>query len=157
MDPRTFRNALGHFATGITVVTAKTSDGEPVGVTVNAFSSVSLDPPLVLVCLGTNTADIEAFTSPDSPFNINVLRDDQAEISTLFAKRDREKFDTTPWSEASNGVPRIDGCLAHLECRLASVQDGGDHLILIGRVEETAYDSAGQPLLYFRGAYEKLA
>ncbi|GAB6053781.1 flavin reductase family protein [Magnetospira thiophila] len=156
MDPRTFRNTLGHFATGITVVTAKTANGTPVGVTVNAFSSLSLDPPLVLICLADKTADLETFLA-GGPFNISILRDDQAEISTLFAKRDRDKFETTSWTEAPNGVPVIDGCLAHLQCRMVSHQSGGDHVIVIGQVEETSYDPAGQPLLYFRAGYEQLA
>lgn len=156
MDPRTFRNTLGHFATGVTVVTARDRGGRPVGVTVNAFASVSLDPPLVLICLADTTSDLEAYLNGGG-FNVNILRDDQAEVSTLFATRDTDKFDRLAWHDGGNGLPALDGTLACLECVVDSTHRGGDHEIVVGRVLAQSYDQAGLPLLYFRGAYENLA
>ncbi len=156
MDSQSFRNTLGRFATGITVVTARSADGRPVGMTVNAFTSVSLDPPLVLVCLGDMTSDLDAYTGRGR-FNVHMLRDDQAEVSALFATRGADKFGGVAWHADDDGLPSLDACLARLRCRVEAVTDGGDHRIVIGRVEDLWHDDTARPLIYFRGSYATLS
>ncbi|CAA7613932.1 Actinorhodin polyketide dimerase [Magnetospirillum sp. LM-5] len=153
VDDRSFRKALGCFASGVTVVTTLTPDSrQPVGVTVSAFSSLSLDPPLVLFCLGAKTSSLEAFTN-FGHFAINMLAETQRDLSIRFASRSDDKWAGVDWNAGKSGVPLIKGCLASLECSLENKIDGGDHLILIGRVQSIKHQEGGAPLLYFRGAY----
>lgn len=154
VDERAFRKALGCFASGVTVVTTTGPDG-PVGVTVSAFSSLSLDPALVLFCLDKRTRSLDAFKG--GHFAIHVLREDQREVSIAFASKRDDKWQGIEHSFNDHRVPLIHGCLARLECSLHELIEGGDHLIFVGRVEGLDYQTGGQPLLYFRGAYANLS
>ncbi len=153
-DSRTFRDALGLFATGITIVTTRGPHGEPVGLTVNSFNSVSLDPPLVLWSLMLGSPSEAAFRDC-SHYAIHVLADHQQALSTRFAGSREQRFAGLKTSDGLGGAPLIDGCLARFECRNDIRYAGGDHLIFVGRVERLER-SAGDPLLYFGGAYRTI-
>ncbi|MGE5502974.1 MAG: flavin reductase family protein [Actinomycetota bacterium] len=155
VDDRSFRKALGCFATGVTVVTALDGARQPVGVTVSAFSSLSLDPPLVLFCLGLQTSTLDAFRG-FGHFAVNVLSERQRDLSIRFAGRSADKWAGLAFDTWDSGVPILKDCLANLECSLVGTQDGGDHLIFIGRVERMRHQEGGSPLVYFRGAYMDL-
>lgn len=150
-DPRALRNAFGAFATGVTVITTRQDDGTPRGFTANSFTSVSLDPPLLLVCLAKSAHSAGVFaTAPH--FAVNILAEDQKAVSGLFASRAPDKFAQCGWSPGHAGVPLLDGTLAGFTCARHAVVDAGDHLVLIGRVEAFS-TREGQPLGYFRGNY----
>jgi flavin reductase (DIM6/NTAB) family NADH-FMN oxidoreductase RutF len=153
-DPRTLRDALGCFATGVTVVTCL-KDGIPAGLTVNSFTSVSLDPPLLLVCIAKHAASAEALTTA-SHFAVNVLQTGQQPASIRFATRDEDRFGTTPWACGEAGAPILHESLGVFECERFAVYDGGDHHILVGRVEKASFDTSVDPLLFFRGRYRRL-
>ncbi len=155
VSSREFRAACGRFATGITVVTSLGTDGLPVGVTVNSFSSVSLDPPLVLFCLDRAALSFPAFEVAKS-FAINVLRDDQRPVSVRFSQQGAQKFSDLDVSNWETGCPILAGCLANLECRTEAIHPGGDHIIVIGRVVRLAVGDPGRPLLYYEGGYRSL-
>lgn len=142
-----FRDALGRFVTGITVVTAE-SDLGPVGMTANSFASVSLDPPLVLWSPARASRRFGTFQAAEY-FAIHVLSDRQEQISQGFA-RSGHAFDQLDWSRNEHGVPLIEGCLSRLECRRKAVHDGGDHAIVVGEVMR-ATTCDGEPLLVWRG------
>ena len=154
-DPRTLRDALSCFATGVTVVTCVGPDGKPAGLTVNSFTSVSLDPPLLLVCLNklalSSAALIEA-----SHFAVNVLQTGQQPASITFSTRVEDRFGTMPWSCGEAGAPILKDSLGVFECRRHAVHDGGDHHILIGEVVKASFDAGLDPLLFFRGRYRRL-
>jgi flavin reductase (DIM6/NTAB) family NADH-FMN oxidoreductase RutF len=154
-DPRTLRDALGHFATGVTVVTCLNEHGEPAGLTVNSFTSVSLDPPLLLVCLHKLAASAGALTAA-SHFAVNVLQTGQQPASIRFATRDEDRFGTTAWSCGEAGAPILKDSLGVFECERFAVYDGGDHHILVGQVVKASFDAGLDPLLYFRGRYRRL-
>ncbi|TAN58502.1 MAG: flavin reductase [Rhodospirillales bacterium] len=157
MDSRSFRKALGCFATGVTIVAAKDEAGAPMGVTISSFASVSLEPPLVLFCLGLGTSSVESFRKA-SHFSVNVLRDDQRELSIRFASRMADKWSELDYQDGeASGAPVLSHCLAVLECKLEKEYVEGDHVVLIGRVLHLDYDPGGQPLLYFRGNYAEMA
>ncbi|MDP3195440.1 flavin reductase family protein [Tabrizicola sp.] len=151
IDPKALRNAFGAFATGVTVITTRQPDGTPRGFTANSFTSVSLDPPLLLVCLARTAHSADVFANAPH-FAVNILAQDQKAVSGLFASRAADKFDQCAWTPGSAGVPLIDGSLARFTCARHQLVDAGDHLILIGRVEDFA-TTEGQPLGYFRGNY----
>ncbi|MBI1386087.1 MAG: cag pathogenicity island protein Cag11 [Rhizobiales bacterium] len=151
LDQRALRDVLGQFMTGVTVITALEADGTPRGFTANSFTSVSLDPPLVLVCVAGNAASRHVFCSARN-FAINILADDQKDISGLFATKRPDKFEIAPWRAGSSGVPLLEGALAFLECSRHSRMEAGDHVILIGRVTAIGR-SDGRPLGYYRGRY----
>lgn len=154
-DPRTLRAALGCFATGVTVVTCLTDEGIPAGLTVNSFTSVSLDPPLLLVCLAKEAASAAPLTAARS-FAINVLQTGQQPASIRFSTRDEDRFGTTPWSRGEGGAPILEESLGVFECERYAVYDGGDHHILVGQVFKASFDASLDPLLYFRGRYRRL-
>lgn len=154
-DPRTLRDALGCFATGVTVVTCLTADGKPAGLTVNSFTSVSLDPPLLLVCLAKRAASASALIA-SSCFAVNVLHTGQQPASIRFSTRDEDRFGTTSWSCGEAGAPIIADSLGVFECERHAVHDGGDHHVLIGQVVKASFDASLDPLLYFRGRYRRL-
>lgn len=157
IDPRAFRNALGCFATGIAVVTTLCPDRRDVGVTVNSFSSVSLDPPLILFSLARTSQAYDFFVNGPA-FAVNVLASDQEDLSSRFSRRDLpDRWEGVGADRWDSGVPILAGCLANLECDREAVHDGGDHAIIIGRVRRLHSAAAGQPLLYFRGGYARLA
>ena len=154
-DPRTLRDALGCFATGVTVVTCLTEKGTPTGLTVNSFTSVSLDPPLLLVCLAKPAASAAALIAAPC-FAVNVLQTGQQPASIRFATRDEDRFGTTPWSCGEAGAPILAESLGVFECERYAVYDGGDHHILVGEVVKASFDASLDPLLYFRGSYRRL-
>jgi flavin reductase (DIM6/NTAB) family NADH-FMN oxidoreductase RutF len=154
-DPRAFRDALGMFATGIAVVTARGPSGDPVGLTVNSFSSVSLDPPLVLWCLSLYSPTLAAFERC-THYAINVLAVEQDGLSQHFASSAPDRFAGIEWTGGLGGAPLIPGCCAAFECRNEVRHPGGDHLIFVGQVERFARHER-EGLLYFRGGYRRLA
>jgi flavin reductase (DIM6/NTAB) family NADH-FMN oxidoreductase RutF len=151
-DHRDFRNALGNFATGVTIVTARTRAGEALGLTANSFNSVSLDPPLVLFSLNRQNYSLRSFEEAGN-FAINVLRDDQQEISRIFATALTDKWQGLEYETWDSGAPILSHALAVFDCATHAVHDGGDHLIFVGKVLRFAHDPKGRPLLYFRGNY----
>ncbi len=157
VSPERFREALGHWASGVAIVTSRA--GERVhGMTVSAFSSVSLDPPLVLVC-ADKTSDTYAVIAEAECFAVNVLASEQQELSNRFAseKDEHRRFVGLETREAVTGAPLLHGCLAHLDCRLVATHDAGDHVIYVGRVEAVEEDAAQEPLLSFQSGYRLLA
>ena len=154
-DPRTLRDALGCFATGVTIVTCLGEDGTPFGLTANSFTSVSLDPPLLLVCVDKRAASATALTAA-SHFAVNVLQTHQQPASIRFAAKDEDRFGTTPWSPGEFGPPVLRDSLGVFECAAHAVHEGGDHHIVVGEVLRASFDSALDPLLYFRGRYRRL-
>lgn len=152
IDPRAFRSALGAFATGVTIITACGPDSALVGVTCNSFNSVSLDPALVLWSLDCRALSRGIFEQA-THFTVNVLAEDQLELSNRFASKGvLNKFEGTAWSPGLGGAPILSGCAAHFECRVYACYDGGDHRILIGQVERFE-QSARSGLLYHKGGY----
>ena len=155
ISPDDFRKVLGHFAAGVTVITTADGEGRPTGLTATAFTSVSLDPPLILVCISHKSQSYPALLERGH-FAVNFLRREQEDISRRFATTRLDKFDGVPHKLSSHGVPLLEGALAQLECRTVSRHVEGDHTILVALVEE-ARNGAGEPLLYFRGKYRRLA
>jgi flavin reductase (DIM6/NTAB) family NADH-FMN oxidoreductase RutF len=152
-DNRQFRRACGQFLTGVTIVTARDALDAPVGVTVNSFSSVSLDPPLVLVCLDKRLGSYPAFCT-NANLAIHVLPADAAHLSTRFARRGADKFGGLAWRSGCAGAPVLADYLALLECSVVQTIDAGDHTVLVSRVD--ALDVRGADLLplgFFRGEY----
>lgn len=154
-DARTFRDALGCFATGITIVTALADDSTPIGLTANSFTSVSLDPPLLLVCIANN-AGSAAVLERAGRFAVNVLQIGQQPTSNRFAGRGEDRFAATPWTMGEFETPVLTGSLASFECERHAIHEGGDHFILIGRVLKAMFEPRRDPLLYFRGKYRRL-
>jgi flavin reductase (DIM6/NTAB) family NADH-FMN oxidoreductase RutF len=150
-----FRRVLGHFATGVTILTTCDSDARPTGLTASAFSSVSLDPPLVLICVDHKSQSYPALKERGC-FAVNILSTEQQTLSRRCASTRLDKFDGVPHTISDLGLPLIDGALAHLECTTVSMHVEGDHTIFVGRVERAGV-GAGEPLLYFRGQYQQLS
>ena len=149
------RRAMGCFATGVTVVTTRHGDCGPCGLTANAVTSVSLDPPLILVCVDKKAESYPHF-GPAGVFAVNVLDEGQQAISTRFATSGGDKFAGLAYHWGDLGTPILDQRLAFLECRIVHAYEGGDHTIYVGEVER-AETGGGRPLLYYRGAYGALA
>ncbi len=141
IDPRELRNALGAFMTGVTVVTTLDGDGNPRGLTANSFTSVSLDPPLVLFCIAKNAFSCPLFAGA-ARFAINILTEEQRDVSSTFASKIEDRFATVDWRPGQTGSPVLTGAAAWLDCRMHDQVDAGDHLILIGRVVAFDYSSA---------------
>lgn len=157
IDPREFRNTVGCFATGITVITTLDEGGGPVGFTANSFTSLSLEPPLVLFCLDRKVASFEAF-APERPFAVNILSSDQTDVSQRFATSGPEKWEGVAFECWETGSPILPHCLANLECTIESIHEGGDHVIVIGRVVSIRRsDGPAGALLYYKGRYAELA
>jgi flavin reductase (DIM6/NTAB) family NADH-FMN oxidoreductase RutF len=155
-DSKAFRNALGAFPTGIAVVTAAGADTH-VGITVNSFTSVSLDPPLVLWCIDRKSARYPTFAAALG-FTISILASGHREVSSRLAKSGEHSLDGVALAPTELGPPALADALAVFECARENVWDAGDHAVLIGRVLRFArHDSAGAPLIYFRGRYSALA
>ena len=155
-DTRALRNALGRFATGIAVVTAIDPDGHPIGLTVNSFSAVSLDPALVLWCLDNGSHNLAAF-SRASHHAINILAADQQELSNRFATWPVDRFAGLAWQAGAGGAPVFPGCCATFEVVNETQQVSGDHTIYIGRVERFTETPDLAPLLFHAGRYRTLA
>ena len=150
-DARALRQALGRFATGITVITTRTPAGKLEGVTANSFSSVSLDPPLVLWSLRVQAPSLASFLEAGR-FAVNVLSSDQRTLSRHFSTPLADKFADVDWSEGHGGCPLLPDCLARFECDTETTVEAGDHVILIGRIRRLAHRD-GTPLLYNAGHY----
>ncbi len=153
-DLRELRNAFGTFMTGVTVVTTREAGGTPRGFTANSFTSVSLDPPMLSICIGKSADSIEVFRQAEG-FAINVLAEHQVETSSLFASKRPDKFEVTPWRDGPNGHPVLDGVCAWFECSVEQRLDAGDHILMIGRVRGYDYNDQNG-LGYVRGGYVTL-
>jgi len=151
IDPRDFRNALGTYATGVTIITAIAADGKPYGLTCNSFASVSLNPPLVLWSLGMFSNGLSVFQNA-SHFTVNVLGASQQELANRFAKSSEDKFAGVEWTPGLGKAPVLGNCVASFQCRAANRYYGGDHIIFLGAVEAYAYNRQ-EPLLFARGGY----
>lgn len=158
IDSREFRSAVGCFASGVTVVTLRARDGSPRGFTANAFCSVALDPPLVLVCLDHRSESRAAMSAPGVAFAVNILAQGQEEVARIFAgKGGPAKFDGVAHEDSSLGVPVLDGVHAVIECRSTAIHPGGDHDIVVGEAQRVEADSEARPLVFHRGAFGALA
>jgi flavin reductase (DIM6/NTAB) family NADH-FMN oxidoreductase RutF len=146
-----FRQVLSNFATGVTVITTVGDDRQPVGLTATAFSSLSLVPPLVLICIG-KASETYRYFEPAGIFGVNFLAASQKDVSQRFASSGGDKFADFEWHRGSLGIPLLAGTIGHLECRIVSAHDGGDHTIYTGEVEAAA-NGDGAPLVHFRGSY----
>lgn len=151
VDPRDFRNALGQFATGVTVITAANPDGKPVGLTCNSFASVSLNPPLVLWSLVVYSTSMSVFQNA-SHFAVNVLGASQQALATQFSARLDDRFAGVSWQPGLGNAPLLSNAVATFQCRSVDRYYGGDHVIFLGAVEEYAYNRA-EPLLFARGQF----
>jgi len=155
LDGREYRNALGCYPTGVIVMTGLADDGERIGLTINSFTAVSLDPPLVSMCLARTANSFETLQMSHG-FVLNVLRDDQQRISGRFAKSGVDKWRGVDYRDGINGVPVLVPNLAAFQCSRYAEHDGGDHIIVIGRVEAVEYDADAAPLVFHQGGYSRL-
>jgi flavin reductase (DIM6/NTAB) family NADH-FMN oxidoreductase RutF len=155
-DVRAFRTALGSFPTGVAVVTTSASAQHHMGITVNSFTSVSLDPPLVLWCLDKKSDRYHAFTSAKS-YTVSILGTDHQDVSSRLARQGSHSLEGIGLNDTELGPPALSDALAVFECRAEAVHDAGDHAILIGRVLRFSRHAHGEPLVFFRGRYGSLA
>jgi flavin reductase (DIM6/NTAB) family NADH-FMN oxidoreductase RutF len=154
IDRSELRRVMGHFATGVAVITTRDDDGKPYGLTANALCSVSLEPPLLLVCVDKRAESHPAFTR-SGVFAVNILGHGHEELSRRFAVSGGEKFVDVGHRAGVTGAPLLEGVLGVVECRVVAVHDAGDHTIYIGEVQDLEA-SDGEPLLFFRGNYHRL-
>lgn len=148
------RQLAGHFATGVAVVTTRGAEGEPYGLTVNALASLSLQPPLYLVCVDESADSLPAMLQ-SRVFAINILTGEQEHLSRAFASKDNRKFENLDYRTGELGMPLLERALATAGCRVEQIHQGGDHMIFVGRVEAYRIDR-GKPLLFYRGSYAEL-
>jgi flavin reductase (DIM6/NTAB) family NADH-FMN oxidoreductase RutF len=151
-----FRNVLGHFGSGVAIITSMDADGQPSGMAVQSFSSLSMDPPYVFFA-PAKTSTSWPRIQQTGRFCANILSEDQQELSRGFAVSGGDKFAGVPWHQSGHGTPILDGCLAWIDCVLEAEHDAGDHTIVIGRVLELDVERDGRPLLFFRGGYGRLS
>ena len=154
VSPDEFRSVLGRFPSGVIVVTTKAPDGSDSGMTVSAFCSVSLEPPLVLICIEKSASAYPALTS-SAGFVVNILSAGQEQIARRFAIVDIDRFEGVGYSRTQTGVAVLDDVLGVIECNVQARHDAGDHTIIVGEVE-AARAGTGSPLLYYRGGYAQL-
>ena len=154
IDPDGFRAALGRFASGVTVVTIRDASGHDHGMTVSAFCSASLDPPLVLACIG-HEASMYGVTLTAAHFGVSILAAEQEQLARRFADQRSDRFDGVGYTRGQLGVALLDDALAHLECSVVDRREAGDHTIVIGRVESVVWYQ-GRPIVYYRGGYTQL-
>lgn len=154
IDAALYRKTCSLFATGITVIATVDAEGRPHGMTVNSFSSVSLDPPLVLVCIDLKNAMLGHFLTT-AWFSVNILNEDQQEVSRRFSSAAQKRFEGMEWTPGESGAPLLPGSLAQMECLLTKTFEAGDHAVLIGEVRRAACRE-GAPLVYFGSAYRAL-
>ncbi len=155
IDSAAFRTVMGHFASGVTVITAVDGD-EPVGMAANSFTSVSLDPPLVLFCAAYSSSTWPRIQKAGA-FCVNILADDQEHVCRLMAQKGIDRFAQIGWHAGPTGSPVLDGALAHIDCTTVAEHDAGDHVIVVGRVLELAVHHEGGPLCFYRGGYGSFA
>jgi len=157
VEPVQFRQALSKFASGVTVVSTLSPKGEPIGVTVSAFSSLSLEPPLILICLDHATSQLRAYTDGDQ-FCVNILAAGQKDVSNAFAfPGPKPPFDVVDYETGASGLPMIKNTLAAIVCKREAVHPGGDHQIVVGAVIDATWDDSLEPLIYAAGGYRTLA
>ena len=149
-----FRSILGRFPSGVTVVTTRGEDGSDQGMTVSAFCSVSLEPPLILICIEKTASAYAALTSART-FVVNILSSDQEQIARRFSIVDIDRFEGVGYTRSRNEIAILDDVLGVLECARETLHDAGDHIIIVGRVDSTQVNE-GAPLLYYRGGYAQL-
>ena len=154
VSPDEFRSVLGRFPSGVTVVTTKAADGSDQGMTVSAFCSVSLQPPLVLICIEKTASVYDALTRA-AGFVVNILSAKQEQIARRFSIVDIDRFEGVGFSRTQNGIAVLDDVLGIIECRKFALHDAGDHTIIVGEVEVTRAEN-GSPLMYYRGGYAQL-
>ncbi|MFZ1886601.1 MAG: flavin reductase family protein [Candidatus Binataceae bacterium] len=154
IEKNELRRVMGHFATGVTVITSVRASGEMHGLTANAFSSVSLVPPLLLICVDKKAESYPCFEE-SKVFTVNILSAEQEALSRKFAVSGGNKFEGVSYRIGANGVPILDGSIAYLECRLSGSMDAGDHTVYLGEIEQAETHEA-KPLLFFRGGYREL-
>jgi flavin reductase (DIM6/NTAB) family NADH-FMN oxidoreductase RutF len=154
VSPDEFRAVLGRFPSGVTVVTTKATDGSDQGMTVSAFCSVSLEPPLVLICIEKTASVYHSLTAAPG-FAVNILSARQEQIARRFSIVDIDRFEGVGFTRSSSGYAILDDVLGVIECRRFTLFDGGDHTIILGEVEATRVEN-GAPLLYYRGGYAQL-
>ena len=150
---RRFRDVLGRFCTGVTVVTSM-SDGQPVGMTCQSFTSVSLDPPLVLFC-AAKTSRAWPLIQRAGFFCVNLLSHDQLELSNGFASKGADKFAGVTWRPSETGAPLLEGVLGWVDCTVYAVHEAGDHYVVVGRVIDLGVEDAPHPLLFYKGQYAR--
>jgi flavin reductase (DIM6/NTAB) family NADH-FMN oxidoreductase RutF len=155
VDAVLYRRTCAQFTTGITVVTVLDRQGHPHGITMNSFSSVSLDPPLVLVSIDLRNAILGHFLSAPL-FAINILAEHQERLSRAFSSPAENRFLGVDWHPAASGMPLLDDALAHLECSMVRTFETGDHVVLIGQVQRAAFREGEKPLIYFNSSYRSL-
>jgi flavin reductase (DIM6/NTAB) family NADH-FMN oxidoreductase RutF len=153
-DAKELRRVMGHFATGVSIITTRDRHGNVYGLTANALTSVSLDPPLLLICIDRRAETFAHFYDSKS-FTVNILKEEQQELSSRFAKSGGDKFSGLSHRAGRLGTPILDGILGFIECRIVATHEAGDHVIHIGEVE-TAEVQTGRPLLFFQGQYRKI-
>jgi flavin reductase (DIM6/NTAB) family NADH-FMN oxidoreductase RutF len=154
LDGDEFRRACARFATGVCVLTTRTQDGRPHGLTVNSFASLSLDPPLVMAAIARASAYLAAFESSEF-FAVNILTEEQRHLSIRFARREEGRFNGAPWSPGTTGSPVFEETLGVIECRTMQWLDAGDHRVLVGQAV-AAVVRQGRPLLFFESGYASL-
>ncbi|MCR4377376.1 MAG: flavin reductase family protein [Rhodospirillales bacterium] len=155
VSERDFRDAMGSFTTGVCVLGAKRRDGFSIGMTVNSFTSVSLKPPLILICLGLESPRSRAVID-SGRFSVSMLAEDQRDLSGHFARPGEGLVPATGWREGLNGAPVMESAAAIIECAIETTYTAGDHLIVIGLVTHVESDPGREPLVYFRGGYRLL-
>jgi flavin reductase (DIM6/NTAB) family NADH-FMN oxidoreductase RutF len=155
IDPMLFRGALSLFATGVTIVTACHHEAGLIGITANSFNSVSLDPPLVLFSVANSARSLKAFLEAPG-FAVNVLRQDQKALSSRFARQGEDKWSGVDFEPGRFGAPLLPGTMAAFDCLHYAQYEGGDHMIIVGRVIAMEHDVEGDPLLFYRGRYRAL-
>jgi len=151
-DSKAFRKTMSQFATGVTLVTTTDLEGNPFGMTINSFSSVSLDPPMILFC-AKQTSIVIPFIKEKKTFCVNVLNDQQSNLAIQFARRETRDWNIAPHTLRNDGTPLINNALAHIYCRQAEAFDAGDHKIIIGAVVDIHHDESSAPLLYHRSQF----
>ena len=154
-DSAKYRQVLGHFPTGVTVITAMTDD-KPVGMAIGSFASLSLDPAQILFCAGKQSSSWPKVQAAGA-FCANILAEDQEDVCRVFASKSDDKFGEIGWKHSGNRSPLIDGALAYIDCTVEDVIESGDHFIVIGRVTDLDVRHEGGPLLFFRGGYGRFA
>jgi len=153
-DAKELRRVMGLFATGVTVITTRDGSGRLYGLTANAVTSLSLVPPLLLICVD-KTAESHPHFLDSKCFIVNILSEDQEALSARFAKSGGDKFTGVPYHLGRLGTPVVDGTLGHVECRIVETHEGGDHVIHVGAVEHAEF-RGGPPLIFFQGKYRRL-
>ncbi|MET1073757.1 MAG: flavin reductase family protein [Umezawaea sp.] len=154
IDQSEFRATMGRFASGLTVVASLDEDGDPAGLTCQSFSSLSVDPQLVLVCVGTGSTSWSR-VERTGRFSVSILAEDQQDVCVALGRPVPTKFDGVGWHATDHGTVRVDGALAAVDCRIDAVHRAGDHLVVVGEVLDLAVREDGSPLLYFRGGYTR--